>query len=54
MLDGESLLPMLPPDPPARKSDIVVSQFHGCNIAMSWYLAMDGRYKHVVLGTTAL
>ena len=28
-----------------------MSQFHGCNIAMSWYLAMDGRYKYVVFGT---
>jgi len=26
-----------------------VSQFHGCNIAMSWYLVIHNNYKYVLL-----
>eukprot|EP01062_Namystynia_karyoxenos_P017708 TRINITY_DN16555_c1_g2_i1.p2 TRINITY_DN16555_c1_g2~~TRINITY_DN16555_c1_g2_i1.p2 ORF type:complete len:581 (+),score=214.42 TRINITY_DN16555_c1_g2_i1:80-1744(+) len=53
-LDGYSLVPMLTGQQRASDhSDFVVSQFHGCNIAMSWFLATDGRYKYVTFGTGA-
>jgi arylsulfatase K len=43
-LDGHSLVPFVSDKyrsatPPARP-DFVVSQFHGCNIAMSWFLVV--------------
>jgi len=53
VLDGVSLVPFLGAGVPTSTNhpDIVVSQFHGCNIAMSWYLATNGTYKYVVFGT---
>jgi len=53
VIDGQSLVPFLHGNKSAGlgHTSIAVSQFHGCNIAMSWYLAMDGRYKYVVFGT---
>ena len=35
-------------------SSFVVSQFHGCNIAMSWFLATDGHYKYVLTGVAGV
>eukprot|EP00038_Savillea_parva_P019881 m.29487 g.29487 ORF g.29487 m.29487 type:complete len:697 (+) comp4598_c0_seq1:74-2164(+) len=55
VLDGSSLVPYLSastdPVPPSLHPTFAVSQFHGCNIAMSWYLAVNGTYKYVVFGT---
>ena len=51
MLDGESLVGYLTPGNRPQHKDFVISQFHGCNIAMSWYLAVNGTYKYVVFGT---
>eukprot|EP00041_Stephanoeca_diplocostata_P010794 m.173225 g.173225 ORF g.173225 m.173225 type:complete len:673 (+) comp18296_c0_seq18:64-2082(+) len=51
VLDGQSLLGYLTAGGTAEHHDFVVSQFHGCNIAMSWYLAVNGTYKYVVFGT---
>jgi len=43
------------PDQPAcgHRPNFVVSQFHGDNLAMSWYLAREERFKLVVYGTGA-
>eukprot|EP00755_Sulcionema_specki_P019737 Sspe_Gene.70221::Locus_41454_Transcript_2_4_Confidence_0.286_Length_1886::g.70221::m.70221/K12376/ARSK; arylsulfatase K len=50
-LDGESLVPYLSGNGTGSHTPYVVSQFHGDNIAMSWYLVTDGHYKYVVFGT---
>ena len=53
VLDGESLVPFVEQKSDANHSKYVTSQFHGCNIAMSWYHITDGEYKYVVFGTGA-
>ena len=47
-LDGYSLVPFvsdfsadLHPTSPSARPDFIVSQFHGCNIAMSWFLVVQ-------------
>ena len=54
-LDGASLAPLL--EGGRWDRDFVVSQFHGDNIAMSWFLAVatlgNATYKYVVWGTGA-
>merc|ERR1711862_766289 len=53
-LDGAALQPVLetPAEAqPAGRPDFQVSQFHGCNIAMSWFLVVHGDLKLVVWGT---
>jgi len=61
-LDGHSLLPMLnisvPGNVDADRPDFVVSQFHGDNIAMSWFAVVSKvdastTYKLIVWGTGA-
>jgi arylsulfatase A-like enzyme len=61
VLDGFSLLPILADEEEGHNNDddndertrppFVVSQFHGDNIAMSWFLIREGDYKLVVYGT---
>eukprot|EP01064_Diplonema_japonicum_P027660 TRINITY_DN4046_c2_g1_i2.p1 TRINITY_DN4046_c2_g1~~TRINITY_DN4046_c2_g1_i2.p1 ORF type:complete len:560 (+),score=170.94 TRINITY_DN4046_c2_g1_i2:43-1722(+) len=51
VLDGTSLVGYVNDSSSVEHSQYVVSQFHGCNIAMSWYLITDGVYKLVVFGT---
>eukprot|EP01065_Artemidia_motanka_P008014 TRINITY_DN14003_c0_g1_i1.p2 TRINITY_DN14003_c0_g1~~TRINITY_DN14003_c0_g1_i1.p2 ORF type:complete len:637 (+),score=193.67 TRINITY_DN14003_c0_g1_i1:54-1913(+) len=51
-LEGQSLVPLLKDSwDPSAHVDFVTSQFHGCNIAMSWFLATDGHFKYVTFGT---
>jgi len=50
-LDGYSLLPWVAPVPNVSRPSYVVSQFHGCNIAMSWFMIRQGDFKLVVYGT---
>ena len=54
-LEGESLIPLLSGKGALKRSPFVVSQFHGDNIAMSWYLVTkkfsDQTYKMIVYGT---
>ena len=59
-LNGESLVPLLVDSAESvvesKRPPFVVSQFHGCNIAMSWFLVVkkyaDGRtYKLIRYGT---
>ena len=55
-LDGSSLRSELAPQPSANgHADFVVSQFHGCNIAMSWFLIVqrveNTTYKYIIWGT---
>jgi len=55
-LDGSPMQPILAeegsPAPTAgARPDFVVSQFHGDNIAMSWFLIVQGGFKLVVWGT---
>jgi len=55
-LDGAALQPVLA-DPeaeqPKQRPDFVVSQYHGSNVAMSWFLVVRGDLKLVVWGTGA-
>eukprot|EP01063_Lacrimia_lanifica_P000394 TRINITY_DN10199_c0_g1_i1.p2 TRINITY_DN10199_c0_g1~~TRINITY_DN10199_c0_g1_i1.p2 ORF type:complete len:567 (+),score=207.46 TRINITY_DN10199_c0_g1_i1:64-1764(+) len=51
-LDGASLVPMVTGGAAAR-SPYAVSQFHGDDIGMSWFLITDGVWKYVVFGTGA-
>ncbi len=53
VLDGVSLAPHLgiPSVSPKERPEYVVSQFHGCNIAMSWFMVTDGKMKLVQYGT---
>eukprot|EP00463_Aulacantha_scolymantha_P000106 TRINITY_DN1060_c0_g1_i1.p1 TRINITY_DN1060_c0_g1~~TRINITY_DN1060_c0_g1_i1.p1 ORF type:complete len:204 (-),score=20.00 TRINITY_DN1060_c0_g1_i1:138-749(-) len=50
-LDGYSLVPLLVGQTDPTRPDFVISQFHGCNIAMSWFLIRQGDYKYVTYGT---
>merc|ERR1712232_964394 len=52
-VDGESLVPLLEHGDAAAAShrDHVISQFHGENLAMSWYMVRRGSLKYVVWGT---
>ena len=56
-LDGYSLLPLVPTaDGVAAKDDaarppFVVSQFHGDDVGMSWFMVRKGRHKLIVHGT---
>lgn len=50
-LDGSSLVPLLTDQTDPTRPDYVISQFHGCNIAMSWFLIRQGDYKYVTYGT---
>lgn len=53
-LDGDALQSVLAnPEAkqPADRPDFVVSQFHGDNLAMSWFLIVRGDHKLVVWGT---
>jgi len=54
-IDGTSLVPLLQQGDAASAShpDAVVSQFHGENLAMSWYMIRRGEMKYVVWGTGA-
>eukprot|EP00945_MAST-04E_sp_MAST-4E-sp1_P001541 g1541.t1 len=52
-LDGKSLVKLVEASSPDGRPDFVVSQFHGCNIAMSWFaivqrVACYGRQKCLV------
>ena len=64
-LMGESLVPLLPAPTaaagpgtwraeaaagPARRNFSVI-QFHGCDIAMSWFSIVDGTHKYTVFGS---
>ena len=52
-LDGTSLVPLLT-DGDARSDehpDHIVSQFHGENLAMSWYMVRQADMKYIVWGT---
>ena len=40
-LDGQSLLPFLAAGASPTHKDAVVSQFHGENLAMSWYCSSE-------------
>lgn len=50
-LDGYSLAPMLGLGDENEHPGYVVSQFHGDNIAMSWFMITDGTMKLVQYGT---
>lgn len=52
-LDGTSLVPLLQHGDAAAAShpDHIVSQFHGENLAMSWYMVRRGEMKYVAWGT---
>jgi len=55
-LDGSPLQPILKQDGqewgvPLGRPDFVISQFHGDNIAMSWFLVVHDGLKLVVWGT---
>jgi len=52
-VDGDSLVRLLKHGDAAAAShrDHVVSQFHGENLAMSWYMVRQGDLKYVVWGT---
>ena len=64
-LDGASLAPLLTPPANASATDtntltrapFVTSQFHGCNLAMSWFLIVQlvnrSAIKYIVWGTGA-
>jgi len=54
-LDGHSLVPFLQHEPVAEaRPPYVVSQFHGCNIAMSWFMIVQtfgsATFKYIVYG----
>lgn len=63
VLQGQSLAPFLNPALPSPPSagmerdhsishrPFNVIQFHGCDIAMSWFSIVDRQYKYVVFGT---
>lgn len=58
VLQGESLAPLLGPKAAQaarrgspRKRAFNVIQFHGCDIAMSWFSIVDGTYKYTVFGS---
>lgn len=52
VLQGESLAPFLKPTPAGpRQRPFNAIQFHGCDIAMSWFSIVDGTYKYTVYGT---
>lgn len=57
VLQGESLASFLAPKGSRgqrgslRKRAFNVIQFHGCDIAMSWFSIVDGTYKYTVYGT---
>jgi len=51
VLDGTSLMPQLALGEELNGNRFVVSQFHGCNIAMSWFMCVGPRYKYIVYGT---
>eukprot|EP01061_Rhynchopus_euleeides_P016122 TRINITY_DN27300_c0_g1_i2.p1 TRINITY_DN27300_c0_g1~~TRINITY_DN27300_c0_g1_i2.p1 ORF type:complete len:546 (+),score=217.37 TRINITY_DN27300_c0_g1_i2:56-1693(+) len=51
VLDGQSLVDFVNGTKAADTHQYAVSQFHGDNIAMSWYHVTDGEWKYVVFGT---
>lgn len=69
VLQGESLAPFLPSTPatrtpamelldesgqsPTKRRAFSVIQFHGCDIAMSWFSIVDGTYKYNIFGSGA-
>jgi hypothetical protein len=52
-VDGTSLVPLLIHGDARASShpDHVISQFHGENLAMSWYMVRQGEMKYVAWGT---
>ena len=56
-IDGYSLLPLLTegdtPAAAATHRDFVISQFHGENAAMSWFMLRRGDMKYIAWGTGA-
>ena len=51
VLDGNSLVPFVNGSKNVDSHQYAVSQFHGDNIAMSWFHVTDGEWKYVVFGT---
>ena len=52
-VDGHSLVPLLEHGDAASGGypDSVISQFHGENLVMSWYMIRRAEMKYVVWGT---
>jgi len=50
-LDGTSLVPFLESGTSAGQPDTIISQFHGENMAMSWYMIREKDTKAVFWGT---
>eukprot|EP00051_Salpingoeca_urceolata_P010974 m.134902 g.134902 ORF g.134902 m.134902 type:complete len:579 (+) comp16929_c0_seq8:21-1757(+) len=50
-LDGQSLVPFLNTGQSPTHPTSVISQFHGENLVMSWYMIRNGNIKYVAWGT---
>lgn len=50
-LDGQSLVPFLESGDSPKQRDAIVSQFHGENLAMSWYMVRQDDLKCTFWGT---